>query len=69
TLGGAIPDLRWRDGRAVLQGGLSMQVFGGYVDVTRMSLAHLFGVAPELGADLSLRGIELAPLTSVFDFG
>ncbi len=69
TLGGAIPDLRWQDGRAVLQGGLSMQVFGGYVDVTRMSLAHLFGVAPELGADLSLRGIDLAPLTSVFDFG
>ena len=69
TLGGAIPDLRWQDGRAVLQGGLSMQVFGGYVAVTRMSLAHLFGVAPELGADLSLHGIELAPLTSVFDFG
>lgn len=69
TLGGAIPDLRWQDGRAVLRGGLSMQVFGGYVDVTRMSLAHLFGVAPEMGADLSLRGIDLAPLTSVFDFG
>lgn len=69
SLGGAIPDLRWQEGRAVLQGGLSMQLFGGFVDVTRMSLAHLFSAAPELGADLSLRGIELGPLTSVFDFG
>lgn len=69
TLGGAIPDLRMRGGRIELQGGLSMQLFGGHVDVTRMSLAHLFGAAPELGADLTLRGIELAPLTGVFDFG
>ncbi len=69
TLGGAIPDLRLRQGRVELQGGLSLQLFGGYVDVTRMSVAHLFGAAPELGADLSLRNIELAPLTGVFDFG
>ena len=68
-LGGAIPDLRLQGGRVELQGGLSLNVFGGYVDVTRMSVAHLFGSAPQLGADLSLRGIELAPLTRVFDFG
>ena len=69
TLGGAIPDLRLQAGRVELQGGLSMQLFGGHVDVTRMSVGHLFGVAPELGADLTLRNIELAPLTGVFDFG
>ncbi len=69
TLGGALPDLRVGQGRIALDGGLSLNVFGGFVDVTRLALAHPFGPAPELAADLSLKGIDLAPLTGVFDFG
>ena len=69
TLGGALPDLRVGQGRIALDGGLSLNVFGGFVDVTRLALAHPFGPAPELAAELSLKGVELAPLTGVFDFG
>lgn len=69
TLGGALPDLRVGQGRIALDGGLSLNVFGGFVDVTRLALAHPFGPAPELAADLNLKDVELAPLTGVFDFG
>lgn len=69
TLGGAIPSLRWMKDRIVLDGGLSLNVFGGFVDITRMTLQQPFGVSPVLSGDVNLRQIDLGALTSVFDFG
>ncbi|KRE99530.1 hypothetical protein ASG87_14140 [Frateuria sp. Soil773] len=69
TLGGAIPSLRWVDNRFELAGGLSMNVFDGFVDITRLSLQDPFGASPVLAGDLSLRQLDLGALTSVFDFG
>ena len=68
-LGGAVPELLWRGDQIVLNGGLSANLFDGFVDVTHLQLAHPFGDAPELGANLLLRGVRLGPMTSVFDFG
>ncbi len=68
-LGGAVPELLWRGDQIILNGGLAAKLFGGFVDVTHLQLAHPFGDTPELGADLTLRDIRLGPMTSVFDFG
>ncbi len=69
TLGGAIPALRWFDDRVELDGGLSVNVFDGFVDITRLSLQGPFSPSPVLTADVQLRQLDLAAMTSVFDFG
>ncbi|MBS0433089.1 MAG: hypothetical protein JSS21_11900 [Proteobacteria bacterium] len=69
TLGGAVPALSYNGDRIAFDGGLSMNVFDGFVDVTRLALQQPFGVAPVLGADIDLRQIDLGKLTGVFDFG
>ncbi|KZC37663.1 MULTISPECIES: hypothetical protein [Rhodanobacter] len=69
TLAGAIPSLRWVDDRFELAGGLSASVFGGFVDVTALSLQQPFGATPVLTGDITLKQLDLAAITSVFDFG
>lgn len=68
-LGGAVPDLSYRGDRLVLAGGLSLNVFGGSVSVTDLSMQHPFGKQPQLVADVELRQLDLAPLTGVFGVG
>jgi hypothetical protein len=69
TLGGAIPSLRWVDNRFELQGGLSVSLFGGFVDITHLSLQQPFGPSPVLSADVRLKQLDLGAITGVFDFG
>jgi hypothetical protein len=69
TLGGAIPSLRWVDDRFELQGGLSANLFGGFVDITRLSVRQPFGPTPVMNGDLALKQLDLGAITSVFDFG
>ncbi len=69
TLGGAVPSLRWVGDRFELEGGLSVNVFNGFVDVTHLSLQQPFGDAPVLAGDISLNQLDLGAITSVFDFG
>ncbi|WP_426664102.1 hypothetical protein [Rhodanobacter aciditrophus] len=69
TLGGAIPSLRWVGDRFELEGGLTVNVFDGFVDVTHLSLQQPFGNTPVLAGDISLNQLDLGAITSVFDFG
>src|SRR5699024_11525304 len=69
TLGGAIPGLRYVGDHVELDGGLSLNVFGGTVDVTRLAVRHPFGDVPVLSGDIHLQNLNLANLTGVFDFG
>lgn len=69
TLAGSIPGLRYSGDHVELDGGLSLNVFGGFVDVTRLSLKHPFGATPALAGDITLGQLDLAALTGVFDFG
>lgn len=69
TLGGAIPGLRYVGDHVELDGGLSLSVFGGNVDVTRLAVRHPFGDVPVLSGDIHLQNLNLANLTGVFDFG
>jgi hypothetical protein len=69
TLGGAVPSLRWVDDHIELDGGLSANVFGGFVDITQLSLQQPFGPSPLLSGNIALNQLDLAAITSVFDFG
>ncbi|MGB8633979.1 MAG: hypothetical protein WCD36_01730 [Rhodanobacteraceae bacterium] len=69
TVGGAIPGLKYDGQRLELDGGVSVNVFDGFVDVTRLALQNPFGAAPVLTAAVGFRDIDLKPMTQVFDFG
>lgn len=69
TLAGAMPGLSYRNGEFDLDGGLSVNVFQGFVDITRMTLRDPFGDAPVLTADMRMNHLDLKSITSVFDFG
>lgn len=69
TIGGAVPSMRYVDDRVEMGGGLSLNVFDGFVDITRMTVSQPFGDAPVLAGNIALRQLDLALLTSVFDFG
>jgi len=68
-LGGAVPDLSYRGDELVFGGGLSLDVFGGSVSVTNLSMLHPLGNTPRLAADVDMQQLDLAQLTGVFDFG
>ncbi|MGY1408729.1 MULTISPECIES: hypothetical protein [unclassified Luteimonas] len=69
TLGGRIPSARYADERLEFDGGLSVHLFDGRIDVGALSMERPFGVAPTLSADLSLHDLDLMDITGVFDFG
>src|SRR3546814_3312732 len=60
TLDGTIPVARYADDRLDFDGGLSMQVFDGRVEVPALSMERPFGVAPTLSADFALHAIGRA---------
>ncbi|MEO6264319.1 MAG: hypothetical protein ABIO58_05095 [Luteimonas sp.] len=68
-LSGRIPNARYAGERLDFDGGLTMQLFGGSVQVSSLSMERPFGVAPSLSADLVLDDLDLQSLTGVFDFG
>ncbi|MGQ4659735.1 hypothetical protein [Lysobacter sp. F6437] len=68
-LSGTIPEARYADDRVQFDGGLAMQLFGGEVEVTQLSMERPFGVLPTLSADVTFDDIDLAALTGAFDFG
>lgn len=69
TLSGQIPQADYVDDRLVFDGGLSMQVFGGDVEVSALAMERPFGVAPTLSADIALDDLDLQALTGVLGFG
>lgn len=69
TLSGSIPDARYHDEQLILDGGLDMQLFGGRVGVSALSMERPFGVLPTLSADIVFDDIDLMALTGAFDFG
>ncbi|MEH6420454.1 hypothetical protein [Pseudomonas sp. CGJS7] len=68
-LSGRLPEAHYADDRLELNGGLTMQLFGGTVAVSSLAMERPFGVAPTLSSDLALSDIDLESLTGVFGFG
>ncbi len=52
-----------------LDGGLQMNLFGGNLELSKLSMERPFGVAPTLSADVAIQDIDLEPMTKVFGFG
>jgi hypothetical protein len=69
TISGRIPSARYQDDILTLDGGLTMDLFGGHVTVGSLVMERPLGVAPTLSADVGLQDIDLEPLTSAFEFG
>ena len=69
SISGRIPAARYQDNRLVLDGGLTMQLFGGSVALSSLEMERPFGVAPTLSADVVIEDIDLEPLTAAFGFG
>jgi hypothetical protein len=69
TLAGRIPAARYEDDILALDGGVTMQLFGGSVRLTDLVLERPFGAAPSLSADVAIDDIDLEPLTAAFGFG
>jgi len=68
-LTGSIPVVRYIGDWLYLDGGLSMAIFDGRIDITELVMERPFGVAPTLSLDLSLMNLDLMSITEVFDFG
>ena len=68
-LSGEIPAARYANQRVDFDGGLSMQLFGGQVRFSALSLERPFETAPSLSADIAFDDVDLLPLTEVLGFG
>jgi len=69
TLAGRIPTVRYADNRIDFDGGLSMELFDGRIDVSSLAIERPFGVLPTVTGDLALSALDLHALTGVFGFG
>ena len=69
SIAGSIPAARYQDGVLTLDGGLSMQLFGGSVALSELVMERPFGVAPTLSADIAIQDIDMEPMTAAFGFG
>ena len=68
-LNGEIPHARYADDMLVFDGGLSLGVFDGAMQITNLAMERPFGTAPTLTADIDFNDLDLLRLTEVFDFG
>ncbi|AXK72298.1 hypothetical protein DWG18_08390 [Lysobacter sp. TY2-98] len=68
-LSGRIPSAHYASQQLVFDGGLSMALFGGKLDVSALSMERPFGVAPTLSADIAFDDLDLESLTGVLGFG
>ncbi len=69
SISGAVPGLTLRDRRIELDGVLRADAFNGRIELSRLSIIDPFGVLPRISTDIALRQLDLARLTSAFDFG
>lgn len=64
-----LPGLRYAGDRLTVDGQLDIEAFDGSIDIGALVIERPFGVAPALGADIRMRGLDLRPMTEVFRFG
>jgi hypothetical protein len=69
TLAGRIPRLELADGLVTLGGNIEAQAFDGTVTVSNLRLRDPLGQFPQLFADIDVDRLDLAQVTSTFEFG
>ena len=68
-LSGMLPGLTYEQGLLSVDGVILMRVFDGDILIDQLQTRDLFGVYPQLRADVELRGLDLEGLTDTFAFG
>lgn len=69
NLSGHIPRMRLADNAITVAGALSAKVFDGEISLANLRIQEPFGVLPQVDADVTIRGLDLAALSSTFSFG
>ncbi len=69
TLSGRIPGVRLDGGALRVEGGLDLELFSGQARIRGLSIERPFGTLPALSASVEFERLDLAPLTSAFEFG
>jgi hypothetical protein len=69
TLDGSLPSASYANGVLGFDGGLTAQVFGGKLAITRLAMERPFGSDPSVSADIAIDDFDLQALTGVFGFG
>jgi hypothetical protein len=69
SIGGDIPELRYRRGTLSMDGELVVRVFDGRVSASHLELIEPFGRAPRVHAELDVKNMDLELLTRAVDFG
>ncbi|MGJ8669385.1 MAG: hypothetical protein ACSHXK_07860 [Oceanococcus sp.] len=69
TLAGQLPLIQYADQTLSMDGAIHVSAFGGRLSIDKLWINEPLGLVPRLRADIALRNLDLAQLTSVFDFG
>lgn len=69
TLDGDISSIHWAGDHYALSGQWTIHAFGGTAQVDHLAVQHPLGNDIDLGADVTLHQIDLAPLADTFNFG
>jgi len=59
----------WEPGRLTVGGLFRVRMFDGNIEIRDLRVEDLFGLVPQLYADIRIRGLDLAQLTERFSFG
>jgi hypothetical protein len=68
-LSGMLPGLKYEQGLLSVDGVLLVRIFDGDILIKQLQSQDLFGVYPQLSANIELRNLELESLTRTFSFG
>ncbi len=68
-LSGMLPGLKYKQGLLSVEGVLLVSIFDGDILIRQLKTRDLFGVYPQLSADIELRELDLESLTRTFSFG
>ncbi|MGD8932314.1 MAG: hypothetical protein PVI52_07080 [Chromatiales bacterium] len=68
-LSGMLPGLHYKKGLFSIDGILLVRIFDGDILIKNLRLQDLFGVYPQLSADIEMKRLDLDQLTSTFSFG
>jgi hypothetical protein len=68
-LSGMIPGLTYEKGLLSIDGILAMRIFDGDILIKHLKSRDLFGIYPQLSADVELHDLDLESLTHTFSFG
>jgi hypothetical protein len=68
-LSGMIPGVTYENGLLSVDGVLLVRMFDGDVLIKELKSRDLFGIYPQLSADIELRNLDLQSLTDTFSFG